>query len=71
MGFVLPVKCSINLSFTLMSLGTTSETKRQKDSVNVFATTVQSIRLKASKYTPSSIPNQNCVLLTHIILDIN
>lgn len=43
MGFVLPVKCSINLSFTLMSLGTTSETKRQKESVNVFATTVRSL----------------------------
>lgn len=39
MGFSLPVKCSINLSFMLMSLGTISETKRQKDSVNVFATT--------------------------------
>lgn len=43
MGFCLPVKCSINLSFMLMSLGTISETDRQKDSVNVFVLMYHSI----------------------------
>lgn len=43
MGFCLPVKCPINLSFMLMSLGTISETDKQKDSVNVFVLMYHSI----------------------------